>query len=972
MKKFIKKRLYMVLAIAVMLGVVPMAGLAESETQEQLEQQMGMLSDKNSLNIETFENTEEYQLSSFSNGAEILGSNRRREAPSDPVLLSNKDEGIELSFTNLSEAIAAAKAVGLDKYTLEIIADIVEHDDVIINADVTIIGAQGEHTIILERSLPYTPIKFAVEDGGKLTLGDGSDDNVLTIMHSLSVIDGTIHINDGIALISAGNFALIMEGPDASGVISGGYFEAKGESGVALDMKGGARLTEISGGEFIGIIDAAHFSGAGTKVDLISGGRFIQTVPDIALHGHGLFVQNEAEIVKISGGYFFAEDNSALVIIRGGRVGEISGGEFQSARVYHNVLDPGGSLQNATVWVETRDSEGFSGSSIGIISGGHFHGAYFGMLIISNHTDTDGIYTSRVGSITGGVFEGENIGMQVDKGSAVDEILGGSFVGNQGIFNAGLIWEIGGSAEIYSKSTSNSGAYGIQNYRYGDLIGRIEKISGGTISAPYALNGYGISNTGIITQISGGIISGGSAINNIGINHRGTIDVISGGVFWGTFGTAITLGNPVKLEPDLDALQGFGRYWGKNGQIFNNEDLVIYPVHSEHGAYWMSVETEPVSGISGAEFKYLTLTKEIPEPKVLYMVEVIGSHALVTGEGEYEESEEVTIDAGEFEGHSFSGWKTEDEVVFTDATSESTSFIMPAKNVTVTATWTENSIIIPPEPEPELEPEPEPEPELEPEPEPEAKPGPGPGRPVHEINVETDVPGAGVELPDKPEVFIDEHIWYIRGYDDNTIMPNKEITRAEVAMVFYRLLKPDLKTVTPSVFFTDVSGDEWYGLAINTLAHYNILNGYLDGSFKPQRPITRSEMAAVVSRFDQLAETNDNPYSDLMQSNWAYNYILSATQKGWFVGNGNGLFRPYDNITRAEFVTLANRVLVRKLLLADVPSDVHSFDDLSREHWSYADFMEAVYEHEYKRKADGFNETWTSIIGSGLNAAYNQ
>ena len=221
-------------------------------------------------------------------------------------------------------------------------------------------------------------------------------------------------------------------------------------------------------------------------------------------------------------------------------------------------------------------------------------------------------------------------------------------------------------------------------------------------------------------------------------------------------------------------------------------------------------------------------------------------------------------------------------------------------------------------------------------------------------------------------VFTENHIWYIRGYEDNTIRPGNNITRAEIAMVFYRLLDPEMKKIAPASKFNDVTGDEWYGLGVNLLAYYGILNGYPDGNYKPNQPITRNELAAVVSRFSDLIETDENPYNDLDPNNWAYKYVLSATKKGWFIGDGNGKFRPEADLTRAEFVTVANRILNRHILPEDIPDGLHKWDDLNSSHWSYADFTEAIYTHKFTRKADGINEEWTEITDNGIDAAYNQ
>jgi hypothetical protein len=128
----------------------------------------------------------------------------------------------------------------------------------------------------------------------------------------------------------------------------------------------------------------------------------------------------------------------------------------------------------------------------------------------------------------------------------------------------------------------------------------------------------------------------------------------------------------------------------------------------------------------------------------------------------------------------------------------------------------------------------------------------------------------------------------------------------------------------------------------------------------------------VVSRFEHLPETDENPFLDVSPDDWAYAQILSAAKRGWFVGDDNGNFRPADEIRRSEFVTVVNRVFNRHILLEDIPGDVHVFDDFSSAHWSYAAFIEAVYTHDFKRKEDGENEDWIEITDDGIYAPYNQ
>jgi uncharacterized repeat protein (TIGR01451 family) len=217
-----------------------------------------------------------------------------------------------------------------------------------------------------------------------------------------------------------------------------------------------------------------------------------------------------------------------------------------------------------------------------------------------------------------------------------------------------------------------------------------------------------------------------------------------------------------------------------------------------------------------------------------------------------------------------------------------------------------------------------------------------------------------------------DHIWYIRGYEDNTVRPAGNLTRAEATMVFYRLLNPSLKTDTYKTSrFRDVNAVAWYGLAVGTLTELGILDGYPDGSFQPNRPISRAELAKIVAQFDSLLSSSDNPFPDVAKSHWAYAYITSSTEKGWFQGYPDGAFRPDNNLNRAEFVTVVNNMRNRHILEEDLPQ-VHKFVDLVSSHWAYTAIIEACYTHDFERKPDGLNEIWTEITDDGFSAAYNQ
>ena len=205
----------------------------------------------------------------------------------------------------------------------------------------------------------------------------------------------------------------------------------------------------------------------------------------------------------------------------------------------------------------------------------------------------------------------------------------------------------------------------------------------------------------------------------------------------------------------------------------------------------------------------------------------------------------------------------------------------------------------------------------------------------------------------------EDHIKYINGYEDGTVRPDSAITRAEVAMIFFRLLKAQDKNEPISGGFTDVEDGSWYAQAVNYLAKIGILLGYPDGTFRPVQNITRAEFAAVASRFDEFIGGITSPFDDVPPTHWAYSHILSAYVKGWINGYPDDTFKPQNNITRAETVAVVNRMIGRNLLKEDMPASLLSrYSDLPTNHWAFADMMEASVAHDYNDKPDGY-EIWT-------------
>lgn len=227
--------------------------------------------------------------------------------------------------------------------------------------------------------------------------------------------------------------------------------------------------------------------------------------------------------------------------------------------------------------------------------------------------------------------------------------------------------------------------------------------------------------------------------------------------------------------------------------------------------------------------------------------------------------------------------------------------------------------------------------------------------------------GSGTqEKPDEtpPTTLNDtDHYAYIVGYEDGTIRPNGHITRAEAATVFFRLLTDEARdaNLTDRSPYPDVSAGDWYNKAIATLSRMGILSGYEDGSFRPNATVTRAEFAAMAARFDTEAKPVDTPFTDLTGC-WAADEIAKAYGKGWVNGYGDNTFRPNGPITRAEAVTLINRVL-RRLPETDkdLLPDERTWPDNPETFWGYLALQEASNSHLYDRKSDGY-ETQTKIL----------
>ena len=205
-----------------------------------------------------------------------------------------------------------------------------------------------------------------------------------------------------------------------------------------------------------------------------------------------------------------------------------------------------------------------------------------------------------------------------------------------------------------------------------------------------------------------------------------------------------------------------------------------------------------------------------------------------------------------------------------------------------------------------------------------------------------------------------EHIAYLGGYGNGLFGPNDNMTRAQVAQMFYNLLLEKDIPVTTS--FSDVPTDAWYAKAVNTLASLGIIKGIGNDQFAPNRTITRAEFTVIAMRFANVSATVTNPFSDIASSDWYYTAVTSAVSYGWITGYSDGTFKPMATITRAEVATIVNRMLARTADRNFVDSSaVTRFDDVPATYWAYYNIAEATTAHTHTIDNDGV-ESWGRLM----------
>ena len=370
--------------------------------------------------------------------------------------------------------------------------------------------------------------------------------------------------------------------------------------------------------------------------------------------------------------------------------------------------------------------------------------------------------------------------------------------------------------------------------------------------------------------------------------------------------------------------------WSDRGNTFVMPEVIVkegyhlagWSVSGTQGNYWdADTQTFGLDGliVEDDEGGYVSITANIvKDVPATYTVTLVNEGRYAYGEGSYKAGETVTVYAGTKVGYSFDKW-TSGDISITRPYSSKITFTMPAHNVVAKATWDRAGSILP-------------------------------------------------SLPDVPDdttpnwLNLDDHYAYIQGYPDGFVKPQNNITRAEVATIFYRLLTDDAREYYYSTDsgFSDVKSSDWFNNAVSTMVNAGILTGYNDGTFRPSDPITRAEFATIAARFLSDPYSLQDQFYDT-EGHWAEVYINRAAEVGWINGYNDGSFRPNQAITRAEAVTLVNNVLGREPHADYMLDDMITWPDNPKSAWYYEDIQEATNSHDYRWSSGKRYEIWTSL-----------
>lgn len=232
-------------------------------------------------------------------------------------------------------------------------------------------------------------------------------------------------------------------------------------------------------------------------------------------------------------------------------------------------------------------------------------------------------------------------------------------------------------------------------------------------------------------------------------------------------------------------------------------------------------------------------------------------------------------------------------------------------------------------------------------------------------------------LHQEPSEILNHTYEYIVGHNDGNVYPNGLISRAKTATVFFRLLKDEVRdgNLLTSNTYSDVPDDYWANTAISTMTGLGIVQGHSGTTFDPEAPITRAQFAAICARFHTGESSDTQAFSDI-DGHWAEQYIARATELGWIKGFEDGTFRPDAYITRAQAMTMINRVLNRiPEENSDLPAGMNTWPDCNPGDWFHLAVQEATNSHAFQYKTGNY-ETWTGMnktpTGPGMSTDIGQ
>lgn len=299
------------------------------------------------------------------------------------------------------------------------------------------------------------------------------------------------------------------------------------------------------------------------------------------------------------------------------------------------------------------------------------------------------------------------------------------------------------------------------------------------------------------------------------------------------------------------------------------------------------------------------------------------------------------------EGFDFGGWYIDKNF------KDKYDFATPVNSsITLYAKWTETVTPQPPTP-----PTPGPTPTPDPRP---WTPTPNPWWPIYFDSTKTEVKPAPKHL--------ERHDAYIYGYSDGTVRPEGKITRAEVAAIFARLTE-NSAPANYSPKFPDVLAYDWFCDSVMKLSKKDIIKGYPDGTFKPNKSITRAEFAVIASKYIKDPKAADETFSDVPMNHWAKDAIVKVKAEGLISGYPDGTFKPDAPITRAEAVSIVNRMFDRVAdgeFVREHRFEIKSFKDLVENHWAYYKIFEATNGHDFVRDSNKIDEEWKDVTNKSF------